>query len=128
MGKKAKWFPIPYADAVWPRLRAYKLLRLRKDGTLGPLFVGRGLVIEPGREYVASSTLPHPGLAHRPGFHCCAEPKAPHIKRLLKTGERRVWCEVEIKHYQEHRRPQCQGGVWYTAANMRVLRVREDLP
>lgn len=100
---------------------AYKLLRLRKDGTLGPLFVDRSLVIKVGEVYVAKDNLPHPGLAHRPGFHCCAKPVAPHIKLLLKTGERRVWCKVDIGGYVKHLRPESQGGLWYTARAMRVL-------
>ena len=107
-------------------MRAYKLLRLRGDGTLGPLFVGRRLVILTGQLYKARADLPHPGLAHRPGFHCCASMSAPHIKLRLATGERRVWCEVDIGGYAEHRRPASQGGLWYTADTMRVLRVLEE--
>ena len=106
---------------------AYKLLRRKKDGSLGPLFVGRASRLSFGVTYEARSDLPHPGLAHRPGFHCCAEPKAPHIKRVLKNGERRVWCEVRIYGVTRHDRPECQGGVWYTALHMEIVKLREDL-
>ena len=108
-------------------MKAYKLLRLRKDGTLGPLFVGRRSVFRVGDRLAAEFNLPHPGLAHRPGFHCCAEPRAPHIKRVLKNGERRVWCEVRIYGVTRHDRPECQGGVWYTALHMEIVKLREDL-
>lgn len=106
--------------------KAFKLLRLRNDGSLGPLFVGRDLVMNPGETYIARSDLPHPGLAHRPGFHCTAKPVAPHIKLQLKSGERRVWCEVWISgEVTEHRRPQSQGGLWYTASKMHIRRKLE---
>ena len=104
-------------------LKAFKLLRLRADGTLGPLFVGRGLVLRVGETCSARADLPHPGLAHRPGFHCTAEPRAPHIKLRLKNGERRVWCEVRLTGWvTPHMRPECQGGLWYTAEKMKIVR------
>jgi len=103
---------------------AYKLLRLRKDGSLGPLFVGRRLRMEVGQEYRARTDLPHPGLAHRPGFHCCAAPRAPHIRLRLRSGEVRVWCEVSLSGWiNEHRRPDCQGGLWFTAEKMKIVRI-----
>ena len=102
---------------------AYKLLRLRKDGTLGPLFVGRDLVIPISRTIQAQDDLPHPGLAHRPGFHCCANMFAPHIKLELKNGEKRVWCLVTIDNYEKLNRPESQGGLWYIARTMRVNRI-----
>ena len=102
-------------------MTAYKLFRLRKDGTLGPLFVGRGLVVRVGDVHTARDDLPHPGLAHRPGFHCCSKKRAPHIKMRLGNGERRVWCKVDIGDWREHMRPESQGGLWYTAKSVRVL-------
>lgn len=104
-------------------MRAYKLLRWRADGTLGPLFVGRDQVIRCGRTLTARDDLPHPGLAHRPGFHCTAKPYAPHIKMKLKNGESRVWCQVIIDDYSTHTRPQSQGGVWYVAKYITVTRI-----
>jgi len=102
---------------------AYKLLRRKKDGSLGPLFVGRASRLSFGVTYEARSDLPHPGLAHRPGFHCTRAPCAPHIKMRLKNGEERVWCMVEISgEITPHQRPASQGGLWYTAEKMRLLR------
>ena len=37
-------------------MTAYKLLRKRKNGTLGPLFINCRQVIEPGRQYQAESS------------------------------------------------------------------------
>lgn len=98
-------------------MRAYKLFRLRKNGTLGPLFIGRKQVIEPG-VWLQAELLPTPGFAVRFGWHACAEPIAPH---LSKKG--RVWCEVEIEGVTEYRRPEAQGGLWYTADRLKVTRI-----
>ena len=95
---------------------AYKLFALHRDGTIGPLFINRRMRLEGGRWYDAE---PHPtkGFAFRPGWHCCSEPIAPH---LSKRG--RIWCEVEIEDATKHMRPAAQGGLWYTANRLKVLR------
>ena len=104
-------------------MTAYKLLRKRRDGTLGSLFVGRAAVLRTGETYRARKDLPHPGLATRPGFHCTANPDAPHIKLRLKNGETRVWCEVRIpSDSAQHVRPRSQGGLWFTARSMTIVR------
>lgn len=108
-------------------MTAYKLLRLRSDGSLGSLFVGRQEVIIPGVTYKARSDLPHPGLAHRPGFHCTSGMSAPHLKMRLRSGEVRVWCRVEIARSSiRHERPQSQGGLWWTSPWMRVTEIMKD--
>ena len=94
---------------------AYKLLRVRKDGSLGPLFINRGQRIERGVMYEAEAH-PTKGFAYRPGWHCCAKPVAPH---LSKRG--RVWAKVEVYTVAQHQRPESQGGLWYTAQHMMVL-------
>ena len=93
----------------------WKLFRLRKDGTLGPLFINRTLRLVPGRTYRAECH-PTAGFAVRPGWHVCARKSAPH---LSKRG--RVWRQVEIAGYEPHQRPRAQGGLWYTANFMRIL-------
>jgi hypothetical protein len=102
------------------QLIAYKLLRIRNDGSLGPLFVGRNQVFTIGEWMECKFDLPHPGLAHRPGFHCCSTKSAPHIKLRLKNGEQRVWCKVTIEEYELHNRPESQGGLWYVSKRMRI--------
>lgn len=94
---------------------AYKLLRERKNGTLGPLFINRRQVIPVGGWLLAE---PHrtKGFAFRPGWHCCKFPEAPH---LSKKG--RVWYLVEIDDYQVVERPASQGGTWFLARKMKLV-------
>lgn len=99
------------------KLVAYKLVRLRRDGTLGPLFINKHQVVPIGR-WLKAESHPTVGFKVRPGWHCTSQPVAPH---LSKKG--RVWCWVEITHYEEFQRPAAQGGLWYIAGRMRVLEV-----
>jgi hypothetical protein len=66
---------------------------------------------------------PTKGYAHRPGWHCTATPKAPHLKKKPKCGERRVWCRVEITDFTVFERPENQGGKWFLASQMRVKEI-----
>ena len=95
---------------------AYKLLHVRKDGSLGPLFINRRQRTPVGKWLRA---MPHrtPGYAFRPGWHCCSRPVAPH---LSKKGRR--WYKIEVGgHYEEHHRPKSQGGLWYVARFIKVI-------
>ncbi len=96
---------------------AYKLFRLRKNGTLGPLFINRKQVVEIG-EWLEAKDYPTKGYAHRPGWHCS---KIPEAKHLSEKG--RVWARVEIKDFYEYPRPSYQGGVWLIAGWMKVLNI-----
>jgi hypothetical protein len=98
-------------------LVAYKLFRLRKDGTLGPLFIGATIRVPVGR-WVKAKAIRTAGFAYRPGWHACSTPTAPH---LSKRG--RVWCRVSIADVREHRRPEAQGGLWYVAGWLKVEEV-----
>ena len=98
----------------------WKLFRLRKDGSLGPLFINARQRIQlncwlPAEEHRT------PGFAFRPGWHVCSEKSAPH---LSKKG--RVWARVAIEGYTAHQRPASQGGLWYTASNMAVLSIERN--
>ena len=95
---------------------AYKLLRMRKDGTLGPLFINRRQRIPIG-EWLQAEDYPTKGYAHRPGWHASHRPVAPHL-----TEKGRVWYEVEVDDYVELKRPEYQGGLWFLAQRMRVVR------
>lgn len=99
---------------------AYKLLRKRKDGSLGPLFINRKQRIPIG-EWLEAEDHPTKGYAHRPGWHTTLEPKAPHLKM-----EGRVWCVVEVGEVEQHVRPKNQGGVWLIAHWMKVIRIMEE--
>ena len=94
---------------------AYKLFSLKKDGSIGPLFINRKQRIQEG---VWLDAEPHKtnGFAFRPGWHVTAEPNAPHLSK-----EGRVWRKVEISDYKEIHRPESQGGLWYLANKMKLL-------
>lgn len=99
-------------------IQAYKLFRVRRDGTLGPLFIDRNTVVPVGL-WMQSRAVRTPGFAYRPGWHVCSKKSAPH---LSKKG--RVWAKVWISgKIEEHHRPKSQGGLWYTAEYMLVDRV-----
>lgn len=94
---------------------AYKLFRLRKDGSLGPLFINARQRI-PYQTWLPAEDHPTQGFAHRPGWHVSRTPEAPHLK---PNG--RIWCVVEIRDFRKLLRPPCQGGVWYLANWMKVI-------
>jgi hypothetical protein len=104
------------ADLRSPSIKiGYKLLRKRKDGTLGSLFIGRSKII-PKNGWLYAEDLPTKGYAHRPGWHILEKPKAPHLS--LKN---RVWCRVMFRNYLELIRPENQGGKWFLAQQMYIL-------
>ena len=104
------------------RVTGYKLFRLRRDGTLGPLFINRKQVVPVG-ELLPAEDHPTKGYAHRPGWHACTEQHAPHLKMNLASGERRVWCRVELTDVLVEHRPESQGGKWYLAQGLKVVEV-----
>ena len=99
-------------------MKAYKLMRLRKDGTLGSLFINRKKILPIG-EWLEYEDYPTKGYAHRPGWHCTFEPYAPHLKL-----DGRVWVEVEVNDIEIYARPQNQGGKWILAKWMKVIKIK----
>lgn len=95
--------------------KAYKLFRARRDGSIGPLFINRRQRLLWNKPYPAEDH-PTPGYKHRPGWHCTAEPIAPHL-----STKGRQWHEVWIEDYEEIERPAAQGGLWFLAKKMTVL-------
>lgn len=96
---------------------AYKLLNLRKSGSLGPLFINRKQIL-PVNVWLEAEEHPTKGYAFRPGWHTTNAPEAPHL-----SSEGRVWAEVEIEDYYEFKRPEHQGGIWYIAKRMKIKRI-----
>jgi len=96
-------------------VKAYKLFRVRKDGTIGSLFINKKAKLPVGK-WLKAESYPTKGFAVRPGWHACAKPEAPH----LSTRDR-AWFLVEIKKVTEHQRPEAQGGLWYTAEKLRII-------
>jgi hypothetical protein len=95
-------------------ISGFKLFRLRKDGTLGPLFIGQSIRVPVGT-WMKARAIRTKGFAFRPGWHACSKPEAPHLSKVD-----RVWCEVSLKGIKEYVRPESQGGLWYTARWLRV--------
>lgn len=94
---------------------AYKLFNVRKDGSIGPLFINRRQRLPVG-VWMDAEDHPTKGYAHRPGWHCCRTPEAPHL-----SEKGRHWYKVEIEDYQEFKRPESQGGLWYLAGRIKIL-------
>ena len=101
------------------RIKAYKLLKIREDGTIGSLFINKTQVI-PLNKWLQAEDHPTKGYAHRPGWHVCLDAVAPHL-----TMKGRVWCEVEVEDYYALKRPEFQGTTWILANRMRVLRLTD---
>lgn len=103
-------------------MKAYKLIRQRKDGTLAPLFINAKITI-PLNKWMQSECFPTNGFAVRKGWHCTLMPSAPHLKEDLASGEHRVWIEVEVNGVEYYNRPKSQGGTWLLADKMKVLKI-----
>ncbi|NLF98726.1 MAG: hypothetical protein GX565_01095 [Lentisphaerae bacterium] len=100
---------------------AYKLLRLRKDKTLGPLFINCRQRIPVGTPLKAEAHR-RKGYQFRPGWHCTWKPVAPHL-----STKGRVWCKVDVEDYVQYARPESQGGTWVLAQQMTLLEVCHDV-
>ena len=99
---------------------AYKLFRQLKSGEITSLFINKTRKL-PYNEWMDGENYKTKGFAERAGWHCTAEPIAPHLKMKLKSGEVRVWKKVLIQDYVEINRPLNQGGLWYLAKRIRIL-------
>lgn len=97
---------------------AYKLLKKRKNGTLGSLFINCKDVVNIG-EWKDAEPHKKKGFAFRPGWHCTFKPFAPHLTSDIEKSNR-VWCEVEIEDYKTFIRPENQGGAWVLANKMKI--------
>ena len=96
-------------------IEAYKLFTVRKDGTLGSLFINRRRRIPIG-VWLEAESYPTKGYKLRPYWHCTVAPSAPHL-----TMNGREWHKVLIKGVTVMQRPQSQGGTWYLADQLKVL-------
>lgn len=103
-------------------MKAYKLLRIKKDGKLYPLFINK-TVETPIGEWMQAEFHPTVGFQPRCGWHCCFQPIAPHLKTELASGEQRVWVECEVEDWESYDRPITQGGAWVLAQRMKITRV-----
>ncbi len=103
-------------------MKAYKLLRLKKDGKLYPLFINKKEPTPIG-VWMPAECFPTKGFAVRKGWHCCFRPLAPHLKIKLLSGEQRVWVECEVEDWESYDRPESQGGAWILAQRMKINKI-----
>jgi hypothetical protein len=96
---------------------AYKLVRIRKDGTLGSLFINKKAIL-PLNTWIVAENYPTKGFAQRLGWHCTLLPIAPHLSTVG-----RVWIKAEIEDYSFYKRPESQGGTWVLANKMKIVGV-----
>jgi hypothetical protein len=96
-------------------MKAYKLVRTMKDGSLSSLFINKKVRLPIG-VWLNCECHETKGFAVRRGWHCTLKPKAPH---LSKRG--RVWVEVEVFDFEYFNRPEQQGGVWVLAQKIRII-------
>jgi len=96
---------------------AYKLVRQLKSGKLTPLFINKKQGIEFNTWY-NSECHPTKGFKVRQGWHCTSKPEAPHL-----SNKGRIWVKVWIEQYEEIKRPESQGGLWYLADKIKFLEV-----
>lgn len=101
---------------------AYKLLRIKKDGKLYPLFINKTNETPIG-VWMNAECYPTKGFAVRKGWHCCFKPIAPHLKTKLSSGEERIWVECEVEDWESYDRPTTQGGAWILAQRMKINRI-----
>jgi hypothetical protein len=95
-------------------ITVWKLLKKRKDGTLGSLFINAKATLPVG-EWMKAKSYRKKGYAFRPGWHVLENPYAPHLKE-----DGRVWMRVTIIDYIVIKRPETQGGKWFLAKWMRI--------
>jgi len=98
-------------------VKAYKLVRLLKDGSLSPLFINRRSRLSVGT-WMDAEAHRTKGFAFRKGWHCTLTPNAPHL-----SSRGRVWVEVEVDDVELYNRPESQGGTWVLAQRMRIVRL-----
>lgn len=97
-------------------MKAYKLFRELKNGEIAPLFINKKLRIPIGK-WMEAECHPTKGFAVRPFWHCTSQAVAPHL-----SMKGRCWYEIEMEDFTEYQRPNNQGGLWYLAGKIKVIK------
>lgn len=97
-------------------MKAYKLVRKLKDGSLAPLFINKKFRFEFDK-WLEAEDHPTKGFAHRKGWHCTLKTEAPHLSK-----KDRVWVELEVEDYELYNRPESQGGTWVLADKIKLIK------
>lgn len=95
---------------------AYKLFRKLKSGEITSLFINKTRRL-PYDEWLEADEFPTKGYAFRPFWHCTHFPNAPHL-----SEKGRIWLRVEMEEYEEIERPESQGGKWFLAKRIKILK------
>jgi len=95
---------------------AYKLFRVLKNGDITPLFINKKYRL-PIDEWLEAESHPTKGYKYRPRWHCTSQPYAPHL-----TEKGRKWYEIEMEDYEEFQRPNSQGGLWFLANKIKIIK------
>ena len=105
------------------KVTAYKLFRKMKDGSYSPLFIGKRERYALGETLECNYNYDVSGFKKRFGWHGAYLPSADHLNLELKTGEKRVWLEVNIHGWvADYKRPKAQGGLWFTCEYLELVR------
>jgi hypothetical protein len=107
-------------------MKAFKLFRVRRDGSLGPVIINRGQRVPVGKWLKCedhSDKARSYGVAVRVGFHATKEAHAPHLTNGSKQAitDNRTWFVVELRKVRAEHRGVDGGSDWYVAEQMRVL-------
>lgn len=96
---------------------AYKLVRQLCDGNITPLFINKKFRLPIG-EWLQAENHPTKGFKERPYWHCTSKMVAPHL-----STNNRVWIMVDIEDFTEYNRPLNQGGLWFLAKKMKIIKI-----
>lgn len=119
---------VPVTEAIKRTVVGYKIFHVRRDGTIGPLFINRKQVVPQGEWLPAEDPGPQKGYAHRPGWHAAPAPEAPHLmSRSGKLAPDRKWYKVHLRDAEKIKRPKAQGGHWFLAKHMKVIGPVEEM-
>lgn len=94
----------------------YKLFRRLKSGEITSLFINKKERLK-FDVWLEAKEYPTKGFKVRPYWHCTEKPYAPHL-----SNKNRIWLKVEISDYKEFKRPEHQGGKWFLAKKMKILK------
>lgn len=97
-------------------IKAYKLVRKLKYGSLSPLFINKKSRL-PIDVWMNAEEHPTKGYSNRKGWHCTLKPYAPHL-----SEKNRIWIEVLVDEFEYHKRPKNQGGTWILAQKMKIIK------
>ena len=95
---------------------SYKLFRELKSGEITSLFINKTERLK-RNVWLEAKCYPTVGYKIRPFWHCTEKPEAPHL-----TNKGRVWVKVEMEDYSEFNRPISQGGKWFLAKRIKILK------